>query len=150
MWKRRQWSKLAALPRRKVLLLIEAALCLAAARLALLVLPFPRIAAYLGRLRPPSPQPSIPNQEQATARDIGWAVERAARVLPFRAVCLPRALAAWQMLHIRHVPSRLHFGASKPQPGTVLATHAWLDASGIEVTGYPEANHFVELGYFTR
>jgi hypothetical protein len=133
-----------------VLLLIEAAICLSVARLALLLLPFPQIATYLGELRPPSPQPSTLSPERGIARDIGWAIESASRILPFRAVCLPRALAAWQMLHSRRVPSRLHFGASKAHPNSAFATHAWLDAGGIEVTGYPEANHFVELGYFTR
>jgi hypothetical protein len=150
MWKRRQWSKFAALPLRRMLLLLEAASFLAAARVALLMMPFPRIAKYLGELRAPATESFVTNGEQAIAREIGWAVDRAARAVPFRAVCLPRALAAWQMLHLRRVPSRLHFGASKTPGNAAMATHAWLDASGIEVTGYPEANQFVELGYFTR
>jgi hypothetical protein len=32
-------------------------------------------------------------------------------------VCLPRALAAWQMLHLRGIWSRVHYGALR-DPGT--------------------------------
>jgi hypothetical protein len=150
MWNRQRWNRAFALPRRKYLLLVEASVCLAAARLALLVLPFPRIAKHLGQLQAPSPQPAAAGGEAGTVRDVSWAVNKAARLVPFRAVCLPQALAAWQMLHVRRVPSRLHFGASTTHPNKALATHAWLDAGGVEVTGYPVAHEYVELGYFTR
>jgi hypothetical protein len=156
MWKRQRWSRWFALPPRKYGLLAEAAMCLALARLALLVLPFPRIGRYLGQLRAPGPQTdgagsvSVAEAERRITADVRWAVDRAARLLPFRTVCLPRALAAWQMLHIRHIPSRLHFGALGKQPNRALETHAWLDANGIEVTGYPLAHEYIELGYFTR
>jgi len=151
MWTRPRWGKFFSLPLRRQRLLVEAAVCLGAARLALAFLPFPKIGKYLGQLRPPAPESVVAGADQAMAKEIGWAVTRAATVLPFRAVCLPQALAAWQMLHVRHVPSRLHFGAARSkEPRKPLATHAWLDASGVPVTGYPVAHEFVELGYFTR
>lgn len=151
MWTRRRWSKFFSLSGRRQLLLVEAAVCLGVARLALAFLPFPKIGRYLGQLRPPAPASVPAGADQNTAAEIGWAVTRAAKFLPFRAVCLPQALAAWQMLHMRRVPSRLHFGAAKSkEPRKPLATHAWLDADGVPVTGYPVAQEFVELGYFTR
>ena len=151
MWTRPRWGKFFSLPLRRQRLLVEAAVCLGAARLALAFLPFPKIGKYLGQLRPPAPESVVAGVDQATAKEIGWAVTRAATFLPFRAVCLPQALAAWQMLHMRRVPSRLHFGAAQAKEARKpLATHAWLDANGVPVTGYPVAHEFVELGYFTR
>ena len=79
--------------------------------------------------------------------EIGWAVTRAARYVPFRAVCLPQAMAARVMLRRRGVASVMHFGAAKGEAKPFDA-HAWLDAAGVEVTGYPLANGFAEIACF--
>ena len=145
--------QLLRIPPRKIALLVEASFWLAMARVALWVVPFPRIGRYLGRLLPPSPQtePST-RDEMLLAKRVGWAVNTVADHLPVDLVCLPRALAGWQMLHRRGVSSRLHFGALRERPAgkTKLETHAWLSTPGVEVTGYPAAHGCVELGYFAR
>jgi len=146
-------------------LVIEAVICLAAARLGLVVLPFPRLARHLGAAVAPqqilAPQRTLAPQEameraasiDASPRDarlageVGWAVTRAARYLPFRAVCLPQAMAARTMLARRGVASMLHFGAATNGDGKVTA-HAWLDAAGAEVTGYPVPPAFAEVACF--
>lgn len=143
------WRRFRRLPRSRRLLLLEAALWLAAARLALLLVPFPHIGRYLGELRPPV-RDGGPPEGDAMAGVVAWAIDRAARVLPFRVVCLPRALAGWQMLHCRRIAGRVHFGASRDAAGAALRTHAWLDAGGVEVTGYPEARRCVEIGFLAR
>jgi hypothetical protein len=130
-------------------LLVEAVLWLALARIVLLTVPFPRVATHLGAFvepgqgralaMPPDPAPD----QAALAREIGWAVTRAARHAPFRAVCLPQAMAAKMMLRRRGVVSALSFGTmGKPTDG--LQAHAWLGAAGVEVTGYPVVE-FVEI-----
>lgn len=147
------FGKLANLSRTQVRLLLEASALLTLARLALVLVPFPRIGRYLGRLQPPSPQPALPQAPDAVpARQVGWAVNRVADCMPAVMVCLPRALAAWQMLHRRGIPSRLHFGVPVRHGGDGgrFETHAWLSSSGIEVTGYPAAHGCVELGFFAR
>jgi Transglutaminase-like superfamily len=134
-------------------LLAEAVACLLAARLALIFIPFPRLARSLGTFVPPTdPRAVEPQTETETgharlAEEIGWAVTRAARYVPFRAVCLPQAMAARVMLKRRGVASVMHFGAAK---GTEkpLDAHAWLDAAGVEVTGYPVAKNFAEIACF--
>jgi hypothetical protein len=137
-------------PRRRALV-AEAVLCLLAARLALLCLPFPSLARRLGRFVPPAEARRLEApptaQDAQTATDIGWAVTRAARYVPFRAVCLPQAMAAQWMLRRRKVASVMHFGAAR---GTEkpLDAHAWLDAAGVEVTGYPVAKQFAEIACF--
>ena len=72
---------------------------------------------------------------------------RGAVYVPFKAVCLPQAMAARIMLKRRGVASAMHFGAAK---GTnkPLEAHAWLDAAGVKVTGYPEALQFAEIACF--
>lgn len=147
------FPRLARLSLKKLLLLLEAAFWLCLARLALRVLPFPRIGRYIGHLQKPSPLPLEPSAvHAATARRIAQAVNATAVNSPVEMVCLPRALAAWQMLHLRKVPSRLHFGAPLVRKSGIQAreTHAWLSSAGVEVTGYPVAHGCVELGYFAR
>lgn len=138
--------------RRQRALLIEAVLWLAAARAALIAIPFPALARRLGDFVPPN-DPRVTDAGQRCERDarlaaeIGWAVTRAARYVPFKAVCLPQAMAARVMLKRRGIASVMHFGAAhgteKP-----LDTHAWLNAAGVEVTGYPVAAQFSEIACF--
>ena len=67
--------------------------------------------------------------------------------MPFRAVCLPQAMAARIMLSRRGIASVLHFGAAKGKEQPIDA-HAWLDAAGVEVTGYPVATEIAESASF--
>jgi Transglutaminase-like superfamily len=134
-------------------LAIEAAAWLLIARLALIFVPFPKLARRLGTFVPPSDRRIVAaraagaKRHAALAAEIGWAVTRAARHVPFKAVCLPQAMAARVMLKRRGVDSVMHFGAAKG--GTKpFDAHAWLDAAGVEVTGYPVALRFAEIGCF--
>ena len=139
--------------RRRRLLVIEAVACLLAARLSLLVVPFPALARRLGHFVPPSdPRAALSSVPAAPerihlAREIGWAVTRAARHVPFKAVCLPQAMAAQFMLRRRGVASAMHFGAARGTDES-LDAHAWLDAAGVEVTGYPVDARFAEIACF--
>lgn len=151
-WIWRRLPSRSELSARRLVLLIEAALRLLAAQTLLVLVPFPYLARRFGTFVPPSdPRVAVgrsgTSAEHVTvAREIGWAVTTAARHLPFRAVCLPQAMAARMMLKRREVPSVIHFGAAK---GTdVLDTHAWLDAAGIGVTGFPVGGQFTEIACF--
>ncbi len=131
---------------RRRFLVTEAALCLLLARLGLIFVPFPRLARWLGDFVPPSDpralRARVPiDTEAPLAQEVGWAVTRAARYLPFKAVCLPQAMAARVMLKRRGIASVMHFGAAKGETKP-LDAHAWLDAAGVEVTGYPVAPAF--------
>jgi len=86
-------------------------------------------------------------EDARLAEEIGWATVRAAEHVPFKAVCLPQAMAARIMLRRRGVASVLHFGAAKGKDKPIDA-HAWLDAAGVEVTGYPVAAQFSEIACF--
>jgi Transglutaminase-like superfamily len=135
---------------RRRALLAEAVVCLLAARLALVIVPFPRLARHIGTFVPPTDarvaaaQTATGQEQVQRAEEIGWAVMHAARYVPFKAVCLPQAMAARVMLRRRGVNSVMHFGAAKGQDKP-LDAHAWLDAAGVEVTGYPVAKGLAEI-----
>ena len=150
---RRLLRRFAQVDNRRRALVMEAAVCLWLARLGLMFVPFPKLARGLGQFVPPSdPRVSATRgqtqrQQIVLAKEIGWAVTRSARYVPFKAVCLPQAMAAQVMLRRRGVASVMHFGAARGQDKP-LDAHAWLDAAGVEVTGYPVASKFAEIACF--
>ena len=87
--------RFAQVDNRRRALVLEAVACLLLARLGLIFVPFPKLARRLGDFVPPSDPRVVaarargPQQDAALAQDIGWAVTRSARYLPFKAVCLP-------------------------------------------------------------
>lgn len=110
------------------LLIGEAALALALARLLIATLPFRVLAGWLAF-----------GPTQATGNDceiaqVCRAVESAARHVPFSALCLPQAMAAKAMLARRGFGSTFHLGASRSDAGAMTA-HAWLAAGGRVVIG---------------
>jgi len=150
---RRRLRRFAQVGNRRRALLAEAVAWLLLTRLALLLVPFPRLARRLGTFVPPSDARAVAARRSGApsatslAEEIGWAVTRAARHVPFNAVCLPQAMTARIMLKRRGVGSVLHFGAAKGDQKP-LDAHAWLDAAGVEVTGYPVAAKFTEIACF--
>ena len=131
------------------LLLVEAAIHLARARLRIRNTPFAQVAAALGRLVPPDAVgAATPRQAQHDiARDIGWAVRTVAPLVPFRAMCLEQSIAAQTMLRRRAIPSVLHLGVDRTDL-KMKAAHAWLSAGPICLTGYPLAPTMTAIGVF--
>ena len=76
-----------------------------------------------------------------TARQVTRIVRKVADHAPFRAVCLPRAMAAQWMLRRRRIPSRLDFGTRRGEDGA-LEFHAWLSVAGETVMGGREARTY--------
>ncbi|MBS0247532.1 MAG: lasso peptide biosynthesis B2 protein [Proteobacteria bacterium] len=133
---------------RRRALVVEAVLRLVVARLGLMFVSFPRLARRLGTLSPPqSSRTTAASRDAAIVCEIRWAVTRAACYLPFYAACLPQALAARHMLQRRGIANVLHFGVTGRAANGIEA-HAWLDAGGFEVTGYPLATDCTELARF--
>jgi hypothetical protein len=105
------------------LLVLEAALVLALARLVMITFPFRRIAPWLARA------PETGRRDDALAARVREAVDVAARNAPWNAVCLPRAMAAKAMLARRGCGSSFHLGVYYDGQGKLIA-HAWLEAGG--------------------
>jgi hypothetical protein len=150
---RRLFPRLVQVGHKRRALLAEAVLSLLAARATLIFVSFPQLARRLGAMVPPADArvgkaAVLDNYEQAfIAREVGWSVTRAACFMPFKAVCLQQAMAARSMLRRRGVPSVLHFGAARGETKP-LDAHAWLDAAGVEVTGYPVEARLTEIACF--
>ncbi len=128
---------------RDVLAVAEAGASLALARVALAVLPFPRLAGRLAR--PLAAKRTTPDVAQI-ARHVGWAVRTAARRGPIPAVCFPQALAARAMLHRRHIPATIFYGVANGDGG--LKAHVWVTAGGVDVVGAELAAEFALVATF--
>lgn len=147
---RRTLARLHRMGGARRLLVLEAAAFLLFARLWLLLAPFRHVAPRLGKA-----QAAGETLEHSTAADadlaraIGWAVSRTARHVPFKAVCLQQAVAARLMLGRRGVCSVLSLGVATPEWGDVpMLAHAWLDAEGVKVTGYPVPPNVTKVACF--
>ncbi len=99
----------------------------------------------------PAPAPVLPAPLSQAEADmifaIRWSIGAVAPWLPFRTLCLQQAIAARAMLERRGIGSVLHLGVRNPT-GTTLDAHAWLDAGGLNVTGYPVDPALTEVGRF--
>ena len=140
---------------RRGLLVAEASLLLLGARIAVATLPFRRVARWLGTPVSPSalPVPAPRDRPDERATLVSWAVRFAAGRLP-GAVCLPQAMAARAMLRRRGIAATLHLGVWRDHKAAVQSdpdappAHAWLDAAGQRITGYPVDPALVEVAAF--
>ncbi|MFZ2007285.1 MAG: lasso peptide biosynthesis B2 protein [Stellaceae bacterium] len=123
--------RVARLSRGEAGLLAEAVLCLTVARVATVLLPFRRLAMLMSAARPP--HPFDPEERAAMIRSVAQATGRAARHMPFRAVCLQQAIAAQYMLRRRGIETSVQFGARFA--GEELQAHAWVADAGTIVIG---------------
>jgi hypothetical protein len=151
-------TKVATLARagpRQALLVAEAAASMLVARVSLAIHPFSKVAHGFGTFVSPSdprvlahaPGHAVEPERAALVREIGWAVRSIAPFVPFKSVCLQQAMAAHAMLRRRGIASAMHYGAGRGETRP-LEAHAWLDAGGVRVTGYPIAPHIHEIGCF--
>lgn len=104
---------------------------LAFARLAVLLLTFPRVARLLGHHGLETPVAPLPQSFQALV--VAWAVQRTAKSVPWRCECLEQALAAKWLLRRYSIPSTLYFGSLFN--GLTLKAHAWVRCGDVIVTG---------------
>jgi len=131
-------------------LLIEAGFALAAARL-LTTIPF-RVAVRRLGLRQ-QPRASSTNTDSAhilihpEAAAVGAAIARVAPLVPFRAVCLQRALAAALMLRRRRLPVALHFSVARD--GAKTLAHARALSDDTVVTGGDGGRGFEPIAVFS-
>ena len=128
--------------------LIEAAFWLGFARLAILILPFRRIAPFLGRNMAQSPEVEEVAHRELLDR-ISWAVTTASRHLPWDCLCLAQALAGKAMLKRRGVTSTLYLGLAKDDEAHLQA-HAWLRCGNRILTGERAMAEFTIIATFAE
>jgi hypothetical protein len=135
-------------PRTQKLLLCEALIALATARVAMACLPFKWIAAWLGTPGVETPDIVAPDQI-LIAKEISWAVSRLAPRVPWDGRCLAQALAATGMLRRRGLEGTVSFGAGR-NSSAKFGAHAWLRVGSVLVTGAPEHEQFKAFTTFAR
>lgn len=119
-------------------LLAQAAWTVSAASAAVAFLPFRRairfgaVATAAGKAR--------------SAEDCVWAVEAAARRLPWRAMCIEKGLAVQRLLRRGGVDALLHYGVRRS--GAKLEAHVWVTVDGRPVIGGSEAAGFAEVACY--
>ncbi|HPH95056.1 MAG TPA: lasso peptide biosynthesis B2 protein [Anaerolineaceae bacterium] len=138
------WVKFRRLGWHQRWLLLEAALTLTAARLALL-LPFRWLAGTLGRRGGETP-PELPQAQLDEARLVGWAVRAAAKRTPWKSACLAQALTARWMLKRRAIPATFYLGVNRKNQN--IAAHAWLRSGPAILTGAEGRQDYTVLSTF--
>ncbi len=127
---------------------MEALIALLIARGAMALLPFRRIAAWLGTPGAESPATATA-EEIRMAQEVGWAVGAVARRTPWDGRCLAQALAATGMLRRRGLEATVSFGAGQGESAGFNA-HAWLRLGSCMVTGGAGQEHFKAFATFAR
>ena len=88
-----------------------------------------------------SPRVADPSPPGDIAEEVRWAVEAAARNVPWRAMCIQKGLALQWMLRRRGIDARLHYGIARDEVGELQA-HVWVAAGNSVVIGGAEAPRF--------
>jgi hypothetical protein len=130
------------------LLLIEAALWLGLAWLAIAALPFRWLAPYLGQQQWESPTMDVPDPHEYVQR-ISRAVLTMSEHAPWQSTCLPQAIAAKMMLQRRGICSTLYLGVAKDSEEGLVA-HAWLRSGATILTGEPGWERFTVVSTFAE
>lgn len=122
-------------------LLLRAALVLTGASAVVALLPFRRAIKFgsipLGRRR------------EVAIDHCVWAVEAAARRLPWRTMCIEQGLAAQRILRASGIDAVLHYGARHKGDECRLEAHVWVTVDGKPVIGGAEAQVFAAIASFS-
>lgn len=137
--------KFLQLPYRDRLLLLEAVLCLAVARLAIVALPFRHVATLAAR--PIRIHEPMPQARAIAAKRIRWAILTCACRVPWRAMCFEQGLAAQFMLRRKGIPSILYYGAA-PDDQEGLSAHVWVRDGDVDIIGGEIASQYAVLAIF--
>ena len=77
-----------------------------------------------------------------------WAIEAAARRLPWRTKCIEQGLAAQRLLRSAGFDAQLHYGARHAPDSKALQAHVWTAVDGQVMIGANEADRFGVLATY--
>jgi len=119
------------------------------ARLAVLRLPFRRIARFLGEEDQESLASDLDAAQTESMLAVSRSVRSAANNTPWNSNCLAQTIVATHLLRRAGLASSAHFGVKAP--GEILtgpAAHAWVRCGRTFVVGGAERKQFHEVGVF--
>lgn len=115
-------------------------------RLAILLVPFRRLARVLGKHMQESPLQEN-SVKLETARQIGRVVETVSRYTPWESKCLVQAIVGKILLRQRGIANTLYLGVGRDEEKN-LAAHAWLRCGEKILTGGQGRNRFSIVSKF--
>lgn len=122
-------------------LLFEAAFYMLFARFLIAVVPF----RYLSMMLEIKPKGTLTTNINSTeiAQQISWAIECAARNLPFTLVCFPQGIAAYLMMQRRRLDVTLFYGINSKHRD--LSSHVWVKHGNNCVIGCEQSNDYIVI-----
>lgn len=123
------------------MLLLRAAALLTLASAAVAMLPF-RVIIRLGST-------ALGNRRWSADEAI-WAVEAAAKRVPWRTVCIEKGLVAQRLLRAAGIDAVLLYGARHDPQAGKLEAHVWVTVGGRAVIGGAEAPGFAAIAAYPR
>ncbi|WP_346355428.1 lasso peptide biosynthesis B2 protein [Azotosporobacter soli] len=127
-------------------LIIRIVILTAAARTAILLLPFCKLSLLLGKEKSESPAMAT-QQEYTAAWQVGSMIERVSRYTPWQSKCLVQALVGKLLLQRLGIDATLYMGVAKDADNKMIA-HAWLRCGEMIVTGSAGREQFTVVGCF--
>ena len=127
----------------------EAAILLSAAWALTKLVPFRFWRGSLGAINDETATPSSHAVTSATiekAQAVSRWIRQTANSLPFKPVCLPRAMAGRWMLSRRGIANQIYVGARKGEGESQTDFHAWLKHGDLCLTGKSEMEQFQAFG----
>lgn len=131
----------------KLLVLYTFFLC-GIVRLMILIVPFPRIRAHLGKHNTQSTT-EVERRNYRIAYKVRRIVTATAKHTPWQSKCLVQAIVAQHLLKRYHLGTTLYFGVAKDENEKLLA-HAWLRYGTMMVTGGQGTDRFQVVGCFSN
>lgn len=127
-------------------LLLEAALGLTLARLALRFIPFRHLKPFFNR--PVCEMQVDGGMRECLRKEVAWAIEKTANFLPGKTVCFPRGIVAQAMLRRRGVGTTMYYGVTRLPEGSPVA-HVWVQDGPLDVVGFPttEETYYILARY---
>ncbi|MGA9797820.1 MAG: lasso peptide biosynthesis B2 protein [Terriglobales bacterium] len=113
---------------REIPILMRSAALLCAVRLALLIVPFPKLRWVVASLARTRSRPASSH----SAEQLSWAVRAVSRYVP-HATCLTQAVVLHILLRREGLPSRIRIGVS--QDAGRFQAHAWVESQNRVVIG---------------
>lgn len=132
------------------LLIIKIFILTAAARAAMLIIPFRKLKTHMGELNKESSL-GASQEEYNRASKIGWAIEKVSNHTPWESKCLVMALTAQYLLSHEEIESTLYLGVAKEDnllkkknkyeialnkgSESNMIAHSWIRCGELYVTG---------------
>lgn len=144
----KRWGTFLFFDRKTKLLLIEAYILLAWARV-IKGRAFSKVALGLGEPMKETTFSLNDISRKKLIKQVAQAINMTSQYTFWESMCLVKAIAAMKMLERRQIESTLYLGTARDETGNMIA-HAWLRSGSIYLTGFESMDKFTVVGKFAK